>query len=103
MDEYRFRAILLKLQDRRSDSDRQRLHFLLGDVVPRRFRDDSSLGGTLSVMESLFNRDKINEKDFTFLINAFDAIQCHDAAKRLKGKFVSYSSYTDLPLFSLMI
>jgi hypothetical protein len=37
-------------------------------------------------MESLFDQDKINEGDFTFLINAFDEIRCTDAVKLLRGK-----------------
>ena len=85
MDNHRLRAIILKLQDRLSDDDRKRLHFFLGNDVPRRIRDDPSLGGTLCLMESLFDQDKINEQDFTFLINAFDEIQCIDAVQLLKG------------------
>jgi hypothetical protein len=85
MDHRRLRAIILKLQDRLSNDDRQRLHFFLGDDVPRRIRDDPTLGGTLGLMESLFDQDKINERDFTFLINAFDEIQCIDAVKLLRG------------------
>jgi hypothetical protein len=85
MDNRHLRAIILKLQDRLSDNDRKRLHFFLGDDVPRRIRDDPSLGGTLSLMESLFDQDKINETDFSFLIDAFDQIQCIDAVKLLKG------------------
>ena len=86
MDTHDLRAILLKLQDRLKDDDRKRLHFFFGNDVPRRIRDDPSLGGTLSLMESLFDQDKINEEDFTFLIHAFEAIQCIDAAKLLRGK-----------------
>jgi hypothetical protein len=82
------RAIILRLQDRLSDNDRKRLHFFLGNDVPRRIRDDQSLGGTLSLMESLFDQDKINEQDFNFLINAFDEIQCIDAVKLLRGHFL---------------
>jgi hypothetical protein len=89
MDTHQFRAILLKLQDRLSDNDRKRLHFFFGNDVPRRIRDDPSLGGTLSLMESLFDQDKINEQDFTFLIKAFDEIQCRDAVKVLRGEFRS--------------
>ena len=89
MDAYRLRAIILKLQDRLSNDDRKRLHFYLGNDVPRRIRDDSSLGGTLSLMESLFDQDKIRENDFTFLINTFDEIQCLDAVKLLRGTFSS--------------
>ena len=103
MDAYRLRAILLKLQDRLSNDDRKRLHFYLGHDVPRRIRDDPSLGGTLSLMESLFDQDKINEKDFTFLIDAFDEIQCLDAVKLLKGEPASRSSWCDFSLFSIII
>jgi hypothetical protein len=87
MDTHHLRAIILKLQDRLSDNDRKRLHFFLGNDVPKRIRDDPSLSGTLQLVESLFDQDKINEQDFTFLIKAFDEIQCIDAAKLLKGSF----------------
>jgi hypothetical protein len=90
MDSHRLRAIILRLQDRLSNDDRKRLHFYLGNDVPRRIRDDPSLSGTLSLMDSLFDQDKINEKDFTFLINAFDEIQCIDAVKLLRGNFFSH-------------
>ncbi len=84
MDNHHLRGILLKLESRLSDDDRKRLHFFLGNDVPRRIRDDPSLGGTLSLMESLFDQDKINEHGFTFLINAFDEIQCFDTVKLLR-------------------
>ncbi|CAF1009782.1 unnamed protein product [Adineta steineri] len=84
MDNHRLRAIILKLQDRLSNDDRKRLHFYLGNDVPRRIRDDPTLSGTLSLMDSLFDQDKVNEKDFSFLINAFDEIQCIDAVKLLR-------------------
>jgi hypothetical protein len=87
MNTRRLRAILLNLQDRLSDNDRKRLHFFLGNDVPRRIRDDPSLSGTLCLMESLFDQDKINDEDFTFLINAFDEIQCLDAVNLLRGNY----------------
>jgi hypothetical protein len=90
MDNHHLRGIILALDNRLSDSDRRRLHFFLGNDVPRRIRDDPSLGGTLSLMESLFDQDKINEQDFTFLINAFDEIQCIDAVNLLRGNFLSF-------------
>ncbi|CAF1128231.1 unnamed protein product [Rotaria sordida] len=83
MDKNHLRGIILKLQDCLSDNDRQRLHFFLGDTVPRQIRDDQTLNGTLRLMESLFDQDKINERDVTFLINTFNAIQCNDAVKIL--------------------
>lgn len=81
----RLRAILVKLQDRLSDDDRKRLHFYLGDDIPRRIRDDPTLFGTLSLMQSLIDQNKINETDFTYLINAFQVIGCYDLAKILRG------------------
>ena len=93
MDSRHLRALILKIQDHLSDNDRQRLHFFLGTDVPRRIRDDPSLSGTLNLMECLFDQDKINERDFTFLINAFDEIHCIDAVKILRGNFIFLSVY----------
>jgi hypothetical protein len=83
-----FRALLLKIQDRLSNDDRRRLHFLMGDIIPRMQRDDTTLGGTLTVFESLFDRAIITEDYLDFLIRVFGEIQCHDAVKRLQGSFV---------------
>ncbi len=80
-----FRALLVKLQDCLSDNDRRRLHFIVGDTIPRYLRDDPTLGGTLSLLESLFDRAIISEQDFDYLIHAFNEIQCYEAVKRLKG------------------
>jgi hypothetical protein len=88
MDNQEFRGVLLKLQDHLSDNDRKRLHFFFGNDVPRYIRDDPSLGGTLSLMESLFDQDKMNEQDFTILIKAFNEIQCLDAVKLLQSKIL---------------
>ena len=85
MDSCHLRAIIIKIQDCLSDNDRKRLHFFFGNDVPRRIRDDPSLGGTLNLMESLLEQEKISEQDFTFLINAFEEINCLDAVKILKG------------------
>ncbi|CAF1093240.1 unnamed protein product [Adineta ricciae] len=85
MDNLRLRGILLNLQDRLSDDDRKRLHFFLADDVPRRIRDDQSLGGTLSLLESLFDQEKILPTDVTLLIRAFEQIGCFDAARCLRA------------------
>lgn len=87
MNSHHLRAIILQLQDRLTEDDRKRLHFFLGNHVPRRIQDDLSISGTLCLIESLFNQDKINEQDLTFLINAFNEIHCPDAAKLLQGDF----------------
>ncbi|UJR33256.1 hypothetical protein I4U23_020711 [Adineta vaga] len=85
MDEqFDFRALLLKLQDCLSDNDRRRLHFIVGDTIPRQLRDDPTLGGTLNLLETLFDQAKISEQDFDYLIQVFREIHCHEAVKRLK-------------------
>jgi hypothetical protein len=84
------RGIILKLQNHLSDNDRVRLHFCLGDYIPRSIRDDLSLRGTLKLMDSLIDQDEINEQDFTLLINAFDQIQCNNVANILRGSFLLF-------------
>lgn len=88
MNSHRLRAFLVRLQDRLSDDDRKRLHFYLSDDVPRRIRDDPTLEGTLDALQTLFEKDHINENDSTFLINAFEEIQCFHAANLLKSNYV---------------
>lgn len=91
MDEqFDFRALLIKLQDCLSDNDRRRLHFIVGDTIPRYVRDDPTLGGTLTLLESLFDRAKISEQDFDYLIQAFQEIHCFEGVKRLKGMCIEY-------------
>jgi len=80
-----FELLLLKIQYMLSDNDRHRLHFLIGEEVPRPLRDDSSLSGTLRVLESLLDKAVITDEDCNYLIKAFSTIDCHDAAKRLQG------------------
>ena len=96
MDDHHLRSILLNLNSRLSDNDRERLHFYLHNDAPRPLIDDSSLSGTLKLMQSLFDQDKINENDFTFLIKALKQIQCFDAVKLLQGwifiqNFISFN------------
>jgi hypothetical protein len=93
MDSRYLRSILLNLQYRLSDTDRERLHFYLKNDVPRQVGDDSTLSGTLRLMQSLFDQDKINERDFTLLIDAFKQIQCFDAVNLLKGFFFFLSEF----------
>lgn len=83
-----FRALLIKIQDRLSKDDRHRLHFLVGDLIPRMQRDDVTLAGTLTVLESLFDRAAVNEDDLEFLIRIFSEIQFYDAVKLLQGLFI---------------
>lgn len=85
------RTKILQLVDRLSDNDRQRLHFALANDVPRRIRDDQSLNGTLNLMESLFDQDKISEQNFTILIKAFRAISFYEGLKILEGELLIFS------------
>lgn len=85
-----FRALLIRIQDQLSDNDRRRFHFLIGDIIPRHQRDDCTLAGTLTLLESLFDRAIISEDYLDFLIRVFHHIQCHDAVKRLQG-FLPFS------------
>jgi hypothetical protein len=85
MANYDLRSIILRIQYRLSDKDRESLHFFLSDDVPRRIRDDLTSNGTLNLMQSLFDQGKITEQDFTLLINAFKQIGCIDAVKLLEG------------------
>jgi hypothetical protein len=89
MDNYHLRTTILKLLDRLSDHDRQRLHFLLANDVPRPIRDNASTSGTLYLMESLFDQDKLSEENFTILIDAFKGIKCIEGLKILKGMYIS--------------
>ncbi len=88
MDNPRLCSILLNLQQRLGDNDRERLDSYLKNDVPKPVGDDSKLGETLKRMQSLFDQDKINAKDFTLLIDAFKQIHCFDAVNLLEGFFL---------------
>ncbi len=92
MDNPHLCSILLNLQQRLSDNDRERLDLYLKNAVPKPVRDDSKLSGTLKLIQSFFDQDKINEKDFTSLIDAFKQIQCFDAVNLLQGFFLFLNS-----------
>jgi tRNA C32,U32 (ribose-2'-O)-methylase TrmJ len=83
-DELHFRSLLLQLQDGLSNSDRTRLHFILGDIIPADLRDDHTMGGTLKLLENLLARAKISEQDVTFLIQVFSKIHCQTIVQILK-------------------
>jgi hypothetical protein len=87
MDNPRLCSIVLNLQQRLSDNDRERLDLYLKNDIPKSVGDDSTLGGTLKLIQSFFDQDKINEKDFTLLIDGFKQIRCFDAVHLLEGFF----------------
>ena len=79
-----------------SSDDRKKLTFLSGDDTERRLRDVPTIGGALDMFQELLDRDKISDEDFTFLIDAFQRIKCHQAAKSLKGPYpptIEFSSF----------
>ena len=86
--QFEFRALLLRIQDLLSESDRTRFISLLGEDIPRNLREDPSVCGVVRALESYLDRAIINDQDCTHLINAFTQIQCQDATKRLRGLFV---------------
>ncbi|UJR17793.1 hypothetical protein I4U23_004692 [Adineta vaga] len=84
MDHRRLQSILFNLRHRLTDNDRKRLHFYLGKVDVRRIQDHPTLSGTLNLIGSLIDQDRINNKDFNYLINALDEIHCSDAVNFLR-------------------
>ncbi|CAF0840558.1 unnamed protein product [Adineta steineri] len=53
-------------------------------MVPRKIRDDCTPTGTLHLLEFLFDRTLISDKNFDYLICAFRKISCYDAVERLQ-------------------
>ena len=91
MNNHRLRSVLLNLICRLSDRDRECLHFFLKNDVPRPLSDDSTFSGTLRLMQSLFDQEKISDQDFTLLIETFKELRCSDAVISLRGRPFSLS------------
>jgi hypothetical protein len=101
--QFDFRGELLKIQDLLSDNNRHRLHFVLGEDVPRYLRDDLSLSGTLRLLDSLVEKAFISDEDCHYLIEAFNKIHCRDAVKRLQGLFFFFfftTNYIERSLYT---
>lgn len=81
----KLREFLLKLLDDLSDHDRIRLHFVLGNEIPRRFRASSEMEHTLQIFEYLI----LNEKIFSSFSLALSACGRSDWSKKLKGNSIS--------------
>ncbi|UJR12209.1 hypothetical protein I4U23_016386 [Adineta vaga] len=84
MDNRRLRSIIFKLRHRLSNNDRKRLQFYLGNHILQRIQDYPTIAGTLNLIGSLLDKNDINDKDLSYLINAFDEIHCCDAANFLR-------------------
>jgi hypothetical protein len=86
--DFNFRAVLIKIQNSLSDSDRKQLHFLFGEDIPRRLQSDGSLDTALDVLQTLFDRLKISGNNFKYLVDALKIIEREDCAQRLLGKIL---------------
>ncbi|CAF1109640.1 unnamed protein product [Adineta ricciae] len=82
--EEHLRSVLVGVLHLLSEKDRQSFHFLIGRNVPRPIQDDPTFQGTLNLIETLFDRNKISVNDIYFLIDAFRKIGCHAIAKVLQ-------------------
>ncbi|UJR17203.1 hypothetical protein I4U23_004098 [Adineta vaga] len=81
MDDRRIRSIILNLQHCPRVDDQRRLYFYLDNDALQKVRDHPTLGGILSLIGSLMDKNRINNKDMNYMINAFEEIQCVDVAK----------------------
>ena len=89
MDEdFEFRAVLIKIQDVLSDTDRVQLHFLFGKDIPRSLQSNGSLETALDALQILFDKAKISRNNYDYLVRALRAIQRHDCAQILLGKLL---------------
>jgi hypothetical protein len=87
-EDFEFRAILIKIQNSLSDSDRSQLHFLFGEDIPRRLQSNGSLETALEGLQTLFDRLKISRNNYDYLVRALQVIERHDCAQRLLGKIL---------------
>ncbi|CAF3269060.1 unnamed protein product [Rotaria socialis] len=79
-----FRTVLIDILDHLGANERKKLSFLLSEDIERSIIDDPTIGGTLNIFQQLFDRRKISEENFTYLIAAFEAIKCYQATKSLR-------------------
>ncbi|UJR34649.1 hypothetical protein I4U23_027426 [Adineta vaga] len=84
MDNRRLRSVILNLRYRLTKDDRKRLRFYLGTDEIRRIQDHPTLAGTLNLIGSLLDQNRINDMNLTHLINALHEIHCRDAVDRLR-------------------
>jgi len=82
------RVLLANIPKTLSDDERKLFGFVIGDIVSRVDREDTTLGGILNIIESLFQQEIITEDNLGFLIQVFDAINVKTAVRRLKGSLM---------------
>ncbi len=87
-DDFEFRIVLVQIQNLLSDRDRQQLHFLFAEDIPRRLQSNGSIENALEGLQTLFDRVKISRNDYNYLVRALEAIERPDCVQRLRGKIL---------------
>jgi hypothetical protein len=82
-----FRALLVNLFNQLSSVNRNELHFIVGEKVPRSVREDRTPSGSLNLLDSLLDQKIISAQNPDYLINVFEQLVCYDAAEQLKGLY----------------
>jgi hypothetical protein len=90
---FSFRAVLIKIQSLLSNEDRQQLHFVFADDIPRCLQSDGSLNNALVVLQTLLDRLKISKDDCGYLVRGLRVIDREDCAQRLLGKIFEIIEY----------
>ncbi|CAF1305876.1 unnamed protein product [Didymodactylos carnosus] len=96
MAEFEFRGILLKMVEDLSDLDRRKFYFILGDIIPRRLRDNVSIESSIEVLEILFDILRLSDNTLSYLIHALEQIQRSDWSHRLNEYYQNKDSIFDL-------
>ena len=78
-----FRTILVKITDRISTSDLQKLKFIFSNQIRR--DDDDHIA--INFFQQLLDRNIIDKENFSLLIDALEHVACYPAAQILKSIF----------------
>jgi hypothetical protein len=86
--DFRLRSILLAIDEKLTNNERQRLCFLIGpEDVPRRLLDVIAKDGSVSmkdIWETLFDRRKLTVNNVNYLIVRLEEIERFDLVELLK-------------------
>jgi len=87
--DFRLRSILLAIDEKLTNNERQRLCFLIGcEDVPRRLLDVITKDGSASmndIWETLFDRRKLTVNNVNYLIVRLEQIERFDLVELLKN------------------
>jgi hypothetical protein len=89
-EELEFQVVLLKIQNKLTDSDRKQLHFAFCEDIPRRLQENDSLDTALNELGILFDHLEISKNNYDYLAHALEAIELHDCDQRLRGKILKF-------------